>query len=560
MKNHFFKLVLISLFFIPVFVQAAATSIFVPTGGFDNAVLSISDANSSYFVNDEFTVQIILDTKGNFVEGVDIVYLNYDPSFLEVLDADSQTNGVQIKAGSLMPNTNANSVSGGKILFSQSSSGNNSYSGSGVLASINFKVLKEGTTSLTFDFTKGLTTDTNVAGSGKDILSSVENKTYVLKVSSGSNSSSSPSSSDSSSSDGLSGGGVINNSSDSPSSNSSSSNTTNKNTSSTSNEDSLNTISQNKNSDDTDKLREGELFKIGGDSKIYLIENGKRKHIPSAEEFNKRGFKWNDIKTVSSDILDKYPEESYEAVGISKKSSSHILLRTPEDSKIYLIENGKRKHIPSAEEFNKRGFKWNDIKTVSSATLNQYPEEDYYSGNSLASDSSFTSLVKFSDSPKVYVVFGSKKEIVHIPTYEAFVSAGFDFSQVKYKDAKERKNYKVLLLVKGKSPEVYFLDPNKRVRKHIASPEVFNSYAQNRWEDIAVIPEKYLNMYKDVKLIQVEGDPTVYFLDGKVKRRIPSLAVFNENGFEWQDVMKVNRFEMNFYLTGKPLTGNLASL
>jgi hypothetical protein len=265
--------------------------------------------------------------------------------------------------------------------------------------------------------------------------------------------------------------------------------------------------------------------------------------------------------------LNKYPEESYSGTSQIQSStesnnnegiSNGTIIKLEGDSKIYVIENGKRKHIPSAEEFNKRGFKWNDIKTISLVTLNQYQEVNYYSdtsssNKSTTSDSQKGSLVKFSDSQKVYAVVGSQNEIVHIPTYEAFIAAGFNFSQVKNKDAQERNKYKVLLLVKGKNPEVYFLDPNKRIRKHIASPEVFNSYAQNRWQDITIIPEEYLNMYKNVNLIQVNGDPAVYFLDGKVKRRIPSLVVFNENNFEWQDVMKVNKFEMNFYFTGSPL-------
>jgi|GEM_PF-2812973 len=168
MKRYLFFTILLGLFLfsIPVYANAAS--------------LSLSSASTNYEVGDIFNVNIILDAQGQPVQGVDIRYLNYDPSFLEVLDADSQTNGVQIKAGSLMPNTNANSVSGGKILFSQSSSGSQSFNGSGVLATIKFKVLKSGSTQLSFDFIQNSSMDTNIASNGQDILTSVSQKSFTF--------------------------------------------------------------------------------------------------------------------------------------------------------------------------------------------------------------------------------------------------------------------------------------------------------------------------------------------------------------------------------------------
>jgi len=147
------------------------------------ATLTLSPASQSVAVGSNFTVNIILDTGGQSVYGVDINALHYDPTQLSVVDADSGTAGTQITAGALMPSTVYNSVNTatGVIQFSQvSSTGGTNFSGVGTLASITFTVLKAGTASVTFDYTPGSTTDCNVAALYADILSGVTNGSYTL--------------------------------------------------------------------------------------------------------------------------------------------------------------------------------------------------------------------------------------------------------------------------------------------------------------------------------------------------------------------------------------------
>ena len=113
---------------------------------------------------------------------VDIRYLNYNPALLEIQDEDLTQTGIQISPGSLMPSTVANIVdaSTGKISFSQITSGNTTFTGSGVLATARFKALAAGTANAVFDFTPGSTSDTNVASGGVDILTSVAGGSYQL--------------------------------------------------------------------------------------------------------------------------------------------------------------------------------------------------------------------------------------------------------------------------------------------------------------------------------------------------------------------------------------------
>ncbi|MEK9154726.1 MAG: cohesin domain-containing protein, partial [Patescibacteria group bacterium] len=147
------------------------------------ATLSLSPSVSSTItVGNIFNVSLILNTSGAQVDGADIRYLNYNPALLEVQDANSLSAGVQISPGSLMSITNINTVDviNGRIQFSQTVGTGLTYSGTGVLASVNFKALATGSTNVTFDFTAGVTADTNIASAGTDVLTAVTNGSYTI--------------------------------------------------------------------------------------------------------------------------------------------------------------------------------------------------------------------------------------------------------------------------------------------------------------------------------------------------------------------------------------------
>lgn len=144
--------------------------------------LALSPAVQSVSIGQTFTADILLDTKGMAIDGVDIYSLRYNPAILEVQDANTSVNGVQISAGTLLANTLTNTVNAanGTIQFSQVTTGGSTYTGSGKLATITFKGKAVGTSLITFNFTPGKTSDTNVAGSGQDKLTSVTNGSYAV--------------------------------------------------------------------------------------------------------------------------------------------------------------------------------------------------------------------------------------------------------------------------------------------------------------------------------------------------------------------------------------------
>ena len=108
-----------------------------------------------------------------------------------------------------------------------------------------------------------------------------------------------------------------------------------------------------------------ELLRAVDSHKVYSIENGKKRWIKTAGEFNAAGYKWKDIKEVSLEALASYQNEVLSE-----------LLRAVGDHKVYKLEKGKKRWIKTAVEFNAAGHKWEDIKEVSADTLDDYPDSE----------------------------------------------------------------------------------------------------------------------------------------------------------------------------------------
>lgn len=169
----------ISLFIVIGLVGVAL----VPYAAFA-ATLSLSPSTGTFTVNSIFSVHIVLDTQGAQVQGADVQYLRYSTSTLEVVDENTSLAGVQIQSGTLMSNTQANIAdpSAGTISFSQVTTGNTSFAGSGTLATVRFRALAEGIATATIDFIAGSTADSNVASNGQDVLSAVAGGNYTLQA------------------------------------------------------------------------------------------------------------------------------------------------------------------------------------------------------------------------------------------------------------------------------------------------------------------------------------------------------------------------------------------
>lgn len=151
----------------------------------DAATLSLSPSSGTKSTDGTFEVKILLDTGSSTTSGTD-AYIRFDPNVLQVVDASTAETGVQIQPGSLYSITSYNRTDNatGQISFSASKSGGSpGYSGSGTLATITFQAIKAASSSaVTFDFTNGSTTDSNVIdqSSSQDLLTSVTNASFAV--------------------------------------------------------------------------------------------------------------------------------------------------------------------------------------------------------------------------------------------------------------------------------------------------------------------------------------------------------------------------------------------
>jgi hypothetical protein len=148
---------------------------------------------------------------------------------------------------------------------------------------------------------------------------------------------------------------------------------------------------------------------------------------------------------------------------------------------------------------------------------------------------------------KVYRIVNGKS--LWIPTIAAFNAQGLKWTDIESVQEGEVNQYPRLKLAKlANKPEVYYLTENG-LKRHIPSPEVFNSYG-NKWENVVEISSSELNAYLDSVLIKAENDYKIYKLENNKKRWIKTAGAFNRLGYDWDEVSSVNDVEIDSYTSG----------
>ena len=108
------------------------------------------------------------------------------------------------------------------------------------------------------------------------------------------------------------------------------------------------------------------LYRVSDDPRVYIVKDNKRRWVKTAREFERNGYNWDEIQEISAELLEEFPEA---------EALMTELLRAVDSHKVYIIENGKRRWIKTAREFNATGYKWKDIKDVSPEVLASYQNE-----------------------------------------------------------------------------------------------------------------------------------------------------------------------------------------
>jgi hypothetical protein len=109
-------------------------------------------------------------------------------------------------------------------------------------------------------------------------------------------------------------------------------------------------------------LSDGDLVRAKGDYKVYIIQNGYRRHIQSGKIFDFYGhLNWGAVKEISRYELNLYKESN--------------LIRADGDKKVYEIDDTGEKHWLniSGEEFIGSGRVWDGVYVINKAERDFYP-------------------------------------------------------------------------------------------------------------------------------------------------------------------------------------------
>ncbi|MBU1102666.1 fibronectin type III domain-containing protein [Patescibacteria group bacterium] len=244
---------------------------------------------------------------------------------------------------------------------------------------------------------------------------------------------------------------------------------------------------------------------------------------------------------VSSDIPPS-PSPSPGPIG------NNSLVRLIDDTKVYIIEDGQRRWIPTLDTFVANGYSWSDVQEVDSSVFNQYSEgQPLPVAIEIPSAHANAALVRLANNPRVYALIGTK--LHWIPNPDVFNLYRYQWSKIKVITANQFNQYSQTRLLRAiGDTKVYYLN-TKNQKKWIINEEVFASYG-NKWSDVLEVLPQEIDAYQSVLLVKTVDNPKVYLLEGTTKRWVTTEQVFAQLGYKWEDVDTINLTEFNAFTEG----------
>lgn len=138
--------------------------------------------------------------------------------------------------------------------------------------------------------------------------------------------------------------------------------------------------------------------------KVFSIQGGKKRWIPSGALFSALGYSWGKVKQDPAS-LKKYLD------GAVLTYPDNTLLRAVGGSAVYLVEGGKLRQFVSAEIFMNLKYGWSKVKNIPAEELAYYPKGDYVKYKD-------GTLVRPKDENNVYLISGGKPQIVDAATFK----------------------------------------------------------------------------------------------------------------------------------------------
>jgi hypothetical protein len=209
----------------------------------------------------------------------------------------------------------------------------------------------------------------------------------------------------------------------------------------------------------------GSIIQATGDSRVWLIENGRKRLFDNWSAFTSR-FKPEQIVKVNTSDLDNYP------VGDEIKFANYSVVQTP-DKKLYLIVDQTKRPFANQTVFKNIGFNPAEIQKASSTDLTAYQ-----TGATITATSTYVTgaLLQNSKTGEIYYVQDGKRALVD----KILLPIKFSFQKATKVSPKELNNYATttpVLLDEGtlvqtaNYPIVYLISGGKK--RPFADPSVF---------------------------------------------------------------------------------------
>lgn len=112
---------------------------------------------------------------------------------------------------------------------------------------------------------------------------------------------------------------------------------------------------------------EGRLLRDPATGAVYLIQNARRRWIPDADTFSAFSFDWNQVQNLPA-VLSVIPE------GAAFPKVPGKLLRDPVTGGVFVLELGRKRHVPDPQTFAALGLNWNAVSNQPAHVLNAIPD------------------------------------------------------------------------------------------------------------------------------------------------------------------------------------------
>ena len=187
---------------------------------------------------------------------------------------------------------------------------------------------------------------------------------------------------------------------------------------------------------------------------VYIIENSKKRLVPSLQDFNGLGLTNSGLASVSSAVLEKLADGTW-------KLGPRHLLKTGSSGAITMVDGSSAWKIPSPDMAATLGLNLSNTWTVDQATFDAYP-------------ASANIRQLWTDGSSQYVVDAGQRHLLAGSAAAAYAFAGSAFDTVGAATISgTTAGVDMPRLIKGPGPEIYYVESGQR--RHVVSGATFNS-------------------------------------------------------------------------------------